>query len=620
MFRIADGDGSFVKNSVDDDVGGIWDWLQSMAGECDQNMSDVTEEDIANALGGGEGGIMDQKPSFAALDREILSTLVASGGNQSTKNDTWSRRRFDEWRLQNGMPTSKAIETMDIETLASQLPTFFQQVMKHNGDHYPLESLLGFYRGFTRIMRKAQEARICETRVIETPFDMRANTLFQRTGVAMLEAMRRSVLAGANKRRKKPSVVSWIRGGKELYNVMDCDFHETRDKDGDHIVYGERLSKNLDSSAAPPASAATLKSSTRGTGKRLKVEPVRVPVKCYQEDVIHTFRQFMKHQPVKVGDEVGKPRHLFLQPIGNPVTNAWFAKSHVSERVLISLFKTMAVVAGVNVKDTSNRPGRPILPSPILLEASPAATMRGAVTSAYGLYGRYDSNVDLQTNGEQSETIKSCYSSCGKRNYEETSGDTRKQEEINQQSSGTSSARSEHDPACNPPNGEATNKAALETLVDSERQHSNEVSNAITDLGDTYPEDFFVTFPYLSEGSFFTLTSDILGRLDRLGKSPWWTHHGYLDYRFVFAFPEFEDINYISEDFVTAGHSPVNKLQIARSQLKELEVTLFNKMGFNDAGGITTSPKDQSLRETMDVAVAQLKALEATLMSMDTNS
>ncbi|BBN10527.1 hypothetical protein MPTK1_5g04240 [Marchantia polymorpha subsp. ruderalis] len=583
MFRIADGDGSFVKNSVDDDVGGIWDWLQSMAGECDQNMSDVTEEDIANALGGGEGGIMDQKPSFAALDREILSTLVASGGNQSTKNDTWSRRRFDEWRLQNGMPTSKAIETMDIETLASQLPTFFQQVMKHNGDHYPLESLLGFYRGFTRIMRKAQEARICETRVIETPFDMRANTLFQRTGVAMLEAMRRSVLAGANKRRKKPSVVSWvseqalltdkdhqashpygcfrrwtyycisrfqIRGGKELYNVMDCDFHETRDKDGDHIVYGERLSKNLDSSAAPPASAATLKSSTRGTGKRLKVEPVRVPVKCYQEDVIHTFRQFMKHQPVKVGDEVGKPRHLFLQPIGNPVTNAWFAKSHVSERVLISLFKTMAVVAGVNVKDTSNRPGRPILPSPILLEASPAATMRGAVTSAYGLYGRYDSNVDLQTNGEQSETIKSCYSSCGKRNYEETSGDTRKQEEINQQSSGTSSARSEHDPACNPPNGEATNKAALETLVDSERQHSNEVSNAITDL----------------------------------------------------------------------GHSPVNKLQIARSQLKELEVTLFNKMGFNDAGGITTSPKDQSLRETMDVAVAQLKALEATLMSMDTNS
>lgn len=139
MFRIADGDGSFVKNSVDDDVGGIWDWLQSMAGECDQNMSDVTEEDIANALGGGEGGIMDQKPSFAALDREILSTLVASGGNQSTKNDTWSRRRFDEWRLQNGMPTSKAIETMDIETLASQLPTFFQQVMKHNGDHYPLE-------------------------------------------------------------------------------------------------------------------------------------------------------------------------------------------------------------------------------------------------------------------------------------------------------------------------------------------------------------------------------------------------------------------------------------------------------------------------------------------------
>lgn len=314
--------------------------------------------------------------------------------------------------------------------------------------------------------------------------------------------------------------------------------------------YGERLSKNLDSSAAPPASAATLKSSTRGTGKRLKVEPVRVPVKCYQEDVIHTFRQFMKHQPVKVGDEVGKPRHLFLQPIGNPVTNAWFAKSHVSERVLISLFKTMAVVAGVNVKDTSNRPGRPILPSPILLEASPAATMRGAVTSAYGLYGRYDSNVDLQTNGEQSETIKSCYSSCGKRNYEETSGDTRKQEEINQQSSGTSSARSEHDPACNPPNGEATNKAALETLVDSERQHSNEVSNAITDL----------------------------------------------------------------------GHSPVNKLQIARSQLKELEVTLFNKMGFNDAGGITTSPKDQSLRETMDVAVAQLKALEATLMSMDTNS
>ncbi|KAL2652506.1 hypothetical protein R1flu_020634 [Riccia fluitans] len=261
---------------------------ESMAEECDQKNSDVSKEDIATALGSGErASVTDQNPCFASL----------MGCQHQRPSKLWTSRP-----LHLNCPLSSS-------------------------------SLLRCYQGFTRIIRKAQEGRICETRVTGIPFDMRANALFRWTGVAMLEAMRRSVLAGANKRRKRPAVVTWIVGGKDLYNLMDCDFHESRDKDGDYVMYGERVLKSQNTSAVLPCTTAALKA-TRGAVKK----------RCHQRLVcqIPCFRAGFD---------------FIIQEHG---CCCW-------------------------CKGITKKPGRPILPSPVVEEASLTTRMRGAIAPGYGV-------------------------------------------------------------------------------------------------------------------------------------------------------------------------------------------------------------------------------------------
>lgn len=57
--------------------------------------------------------------------------------NPSERNETWCKNRFDLWRKQQGIDTSKSLEELPYEELGTLLSKFFLMISKDNGERYP---------------------------------------------------------------------------------------------------------------------------------------------------------------------------------------------------------------------------------------------------------------------------------------------------------------------------------------------------------------------------------------------------------------------------------------------------------------------------------------------------
>lgn len=146
---------------------------------------------------------------------------------------------------------------------------FFYVLLKKNGSHYPSQSIMQIYKGFNRIFCQVQRERINETGINEEQFVMHSHPHFGRVNKSVVLAMKKSILAGANKARRKvdyftdddeirilahlnyqpthPSgvqkrmvlfctTVFLIRGNKELYNLRLCDFTLSSDERGRELL------------------------------------------------------------------------------------------------------------------------------------------------------------------------------------------------------------------------------------------------------------------------------------------------------------------------------------------------------------------------------------------------
>ena len=135
----------------------------------------------------------------ASFDKEMQSC----NKNGTTKSNSWIKNRFNSWRCASGLDISIPLESLPLKELAEMLVKFFFVLKKKNGKRYPSQSVMGIYKGFNRIMCKVQSNRIDETGVNEEQFVMHSHPIFGRVNKSVILAMKKSIMAGANKERRK---------------------------------------------------------------------------------------------------------------------------------------------------------------------------------------------------------------------------------------------------------------------------------------------------------------------------------------------------------------------------------------------------------------------------------
>lgn len=200
-----------------------------------------------------------------AFDRAMRTTER----NGTTKSNSWVRNRFNDWRVKSGLDVAVALEDIPLRELADHLCKFFFVLKKKNGEHYPSQSVMSIYKGFNRIFCAVQRDRVNSTGVNEPQFLMHAHPFFGRVNKFVILAMKKSILAVANKGRRKVDfftdedelkilahplhqadsptgvqklfafyacTVYLIRGSSELYNLRLVDFTLGLDEQGKEIL------------------------------------------------------------------------------------------------------------------------------------------------------------------------------------------------------------------------------------------------------------------------------------------------------------------------------------------------------------------------------------------------
>lgn len=105
--------------------------------------------------------------------------------------------------MKSGLDVSVAFEDIPLRELAGHLCKFFFVLKKKNGEHYPSQSVMSIYKGFNRIFCVVQRDRVNSTGVNEPQFLMHAHPFFGRVNKFVILAMKKNILAGANKGRRK---------------------------------------------------------------------------------------------------------------------------------------------------------------------------------------------------------------------------------------------------------------------------------------------------------------------------------------------------------------------------------------------------------------------------------
>lgn len=351
--------------------------------------------------------------AFKFLDEDLdFQRIVAEGGeNPSAKVDRWARNRLTEFRKFKKFALLPHFDKMQPADCVALLVKFFKQVCKRDGNRYPTQSLMGLYRAFNRILRKAQEQRIVATGIVEPPFKMRESVVFKPVATACVLAMKRSRDSGANLKRKKAAVITvadecviladactnplcprglqrraiyfllcrfGIRGGDELYRLNPADFSFGSNGSGHFVSYNERLSKNY-----------------KVTMDCYQEEHFRPEVLEYDVDVVQTLHAMIKRLPPN-------PVALFQQPIENPRTPVWYNTTRVSVKKLSTVLKEIHGICGLETESVSNKLGRTTLVTRMAAEGVPTTIgMKITGHKSQGAYERYDRSVEAQVRAAQ---------------------------------------------------------------------------------------------------------------------------------------------------------------------------------------------------------------------------
>lgn len=296
-----------------------------------------------------------------SLSEEELKTMIDSTKSEnSIKKAKWAVKVFKEWLserqkngLVNGLHVFKDLESMSQSELNSQLPFFFFEVRKMNGEYYPSNSLRDIFQGIGYYLNQ----------ILGKPYKLFSDKEFGDSRNALDASMK-----CANKAGIKPSgngsaspisheqeELMWsrnvlghetpkqlintifflagkyfaLRGGKEHRELeWQNQIRLEQTQSGECLVYSNTFAKNYSGGLKQQGIKP----------KEVKVfENIENPDRCF----IRLFKQYTKLRPT------GKCTAFYLKPKTEITCNKWFDDVAIGHNTLANMMKSMADVAGL---------------------------------------------------------------------------------------------------------------------------------------------------------------------------------------------------------------------------------------------------------------------------------
>ncbi|KAI5062123.1 hypothetical protein GOP47_0022662 [Adiantum capillus-veneris] len=301
-----------------------------------------------------EGGLTSyqgvQKRKYRELNSDLITKIESGGENRSAKTDTWARRHYMEWRRDLGL-LEKEIEEIPLPEFAESLVKFFCMVKKRNGDLFPSESLKAMYRAYVRILQANYKKLRMEGSYSGAIVDAAKDTIFEKARIACVEAMKHSLLHGANTSKKRKT---GILATNILHDMLLLDENQVATPSGlcrrlcyycihkfgidDHMELYDTTDIEFERMVSDQGTAIW-NYNERKAEKYKRKELFRAIIQCDDKDVVECFDKYFMHLPPKPLAE--EPRRLFLAPIKRPTTTVWFRHQNISSRTLQEWYRYM---------------------------------------------------------------------------------------------------------------------------------------------------------------------------------------------------------------------------------------------------------------------------------------